>query len=354
MQKNIRRFSLILPLIFLLQLSLHAQDDKDNDDNKKEKKYEYEKKKTLTKSYSVSSEKLNIENKFGMVEIHVWNKSEIKVDVEISVSAHTEDWAKSVINDIQVEDSRSGNTIRFKTLFVEDLDKKEGKNGRDKRIKKYENKNTSQNMEVNYAVYMPASNPLVIDNQFGPIILPDYKGEVDLTSKFGKITTGNLSDVKNISVEFGKAMLGNIPGGSLSIKYSSATIARLSGNIKINLEFSTKVFLNIDKDLSGLDLKASYSTVNVRPIGDVPAAYMIATSFGSFKNKTAIKFSSDEDEEDHGPTFDHEYSGKSGSGNIPVKVKSSFSTVILGEASEEEMKGEDPEKDKHKKKTVTI
>jgi hypothetical protein len=80
------------------------------------------------------------------------------------------------------------------------------------------------------------------------------------------------------------------------------------------------------------------------------ASYNISTSFGSFKNTTDIKFTSDEDAgKDRGPKFDYEYSGKSGNGNIPVKVKSSFGKIIVGEASEEDMKS----KDKNKTKTKT-
>ena len=337
MKQVIRKFSIVLTVLLFLQSSLFAQDDNDNK-NENKKKYEFVKRKTVNKSYNVSSsDKLDIQNSFGSVEVHTWDRNEIKVEVNIEASANTETLAQKILDRIRVNDSQSGKEISFKTN-MKDINN----SGGDK-----------SSMEINYSISMPASNPLQIKNEFGKTILPDYNGEVDLTSKFGKLETGNLSNVKNISVEFGKAKLGNIPGGSLSIKYSSASIARLSGAVKMNLEFSSKVVLNLDNNLNSLDLKASYSTVNLKPLGDLPASYMVSTSFGSFKNKTGIKFSSDEDDDnDHGPKFDHEYSGKSGNGNIPVKVKSSFSTVVLGEATEEDMKGKD--KEKHKSKAVSI
>ena len=343
MKKSIRPLSLMMTMIFLLTLSLRAQkeNDNDNDNNDHQKKLEFVKKKSVNKSYNVSSsDKLNIKNSFGTVEVHVWDKNEIKIDVNIEVSGNTDAVAQKVLDRISVSDEQKGKDISFETN-LKDVNNSHGE---------------KTTMSINYTISMPASNPLQIKNEFGTTILPDYKGEVDLTSKFGKLNTGDLSNVKNISIEFGKAKLGNIPGGSLSIKYSSASIARLSGNVKINLEFSSKVVLNLDNNLTSLDLKASYSTVNLKPIGDLPASYTVSTSFGSFKNKTGIKFSSDEDDDDHGPKFDHQYTGKSGSGNVNVKVKSDFSTVILGEASAEEMddKHKDKDKEKHKSKTVTI
>lgn len=344
MKKTHRLFSLLLPLL-LLQSVLIAQD---NDGGEKKKKYEFEQKKSYNKSYNVSaSDKLIIENKFGAVEIHTWAKNEIKVEAQVLVTAKTEDWARAVIEDIQVEDSRSGGHIKFKTLFSEDLDKKEGGT---KHMDKYKGKDSRQTMEVNYQVYMPASSPLDIENSFGPITLPDYMGEVNLTSKFGSLTTGNLANIKGISVEFGKANLANISGSPVSIKFSKATVAKLSGAVKLNLEFCNSVRLNLDNNLSSLDLKVSYSTVNLKPSGNLPATYTIATSFGSFKNTSNVKFISDENEKEdenrYGPKFDFEYKGKSGSGSIPVKVKSSFSKIIVGDASEEDMKDKGKNKDK--------
>lgn len=199
---------------------------------------------------------------------------------------------------------------------------------------------------------MPEGNPLKVDNSFGPTSIPDFRGDVELTSKFGSLTTGNLSSIKAINVEFGKANLANINSAPVNIKFSKATISKLTGAVKLNLEFCNPVKLNLDNNLSSLDLKTSYSTVNLKPVGDISASYTISTSFGSFKNTTNTKFNSDEDGDDrHGPKFDNEYSGKSGSGSIPVKVKSSFGKVIVGEASEEDMKSKDKNKTKDKSRT---
>jgi hypothetical protein len=202
-------------------------------------------------------------------------------------------------------------------------------------------------MEINYTISMPANNALTVSNEFGPTIIPDFRGEVDLTSKFGSLTTGNLSSIKAIHVEFGKATLANITSAPVTIKFSKAVISKLSGAVKLNLEFCSSVRLSLDNNLSSLDLKTSYSTVNLKPLGNLQASYNISTSFGSFKNTSDIKFTGDEDDNnDRGPKFDFEYSGKSGSGGVPVKVKSSFGKIILGEASEEDMKDKNKQKSK--------
>jgi len=331
MKKITRLFNVLLPLL-IFQQTIIAQNDNNNDNNKK---YEFVKNKSVNKSYNVSSsDKLSIQNSFGEVNVHTWTKNEIKVDVSIEVSSNVETTAQKIIDGITIADSKSSGDISFKTNM-------KGNNN---------SKGEKTTMRINYDISMPASSPLHIVNEFGATIIPDFKGEVDLSSKFGSLTTGSLSNVKAINVEFGKAKIESVVDGPITIKYSSAEIGKLSGNIKLNLEFSSATKINIDNSLTGLDAKVSYSTLNLKPVGEPAVSYTISTSFGSFKNRTNVKFDSDEDDDDKGPKFDHNYNGKSGSGGIQIKIKSSFGKVILGEPTAEDLK--DKEKNKSKGRTA--
>ncbi|GAB2825984.1 DUF4097 family beta strand repeat-containing protein [Ferruginibacter profundus] len=336
MKKISRRlFSVVLSLC-IIQQTVVAQNDNDNDNkNEKNKKYEFVKNKSVNKSYNVSSsDKLKIDNSFGGVEVHTWNKNEIKVDVTIEVSSNVEATAQKIIDGITIDESKSGGDISFKTSI------KGTNNG----------KGENSTMKINYDISMPASNPLRINNEFGSTVIPDFRGEVELSSKFGSLTTGTLSNARSVNVEFGSAKIEST-NGTVAIKYSSASIGKLVGNVKLNLEFSSATKINIDNSLTGLDAKVSYSTVNLKPTGELSASYDISTSFGSFKNRTGIKFDGDDDDDKdgHGPKFDHNYNGKSGSGSVPVKIKSSFGKVILGEPNPDDMK---KEKNKSKSKTT--
>lgn len=333
MKKLIKICSLVLSVLLFAQANLFAQNDNDNGNrNDNKKKYEFVKTKAVNKSYSVSaSDKLNIQNSFGSVKVTTWDRNEIKVDVAIEVSANKEDLAQKMLDRISVTDVKSGGEVSFKTS-MKDVNNSKG---------------DKTSMEINYSISMPASNALTVSNEFGPTTIPDFRGEVDLTSKFGSLTTGTLANIKNIHVEFGKATLANITSAPVTIKFSKAVISKVSGSVKLNLEFCSNVRVNLDNSLTSLDLKTSYSTVNLKPSASLQASYNISTSFGSFKNTSDIKFSSDEDgDNDRGPKFDYEYSGKSGSGSVPVKVKNSFGKIILGEASEEDMKDKNKQKSK--------
>lgn len=106
-------------------------------------------------------------------------------------------------------------------------------NGNKKKGKNYK----QEGMEINYMVYLPAGNPLDASNSFGAMIIGNYKGEASLESKFGSLTAGNLANVKQVSVEFGKADIAAINNGKVTVKFSKAVLGKFSGNVSSNFEF---------------------------------------------------------------------------------------------------------------------
>lgn len=327
-------FSLCSIVLLLCQLNASAQNDNDNDNKKT--KYEFVKTKSYSKSYSLSNDRISIQNSFGKVEVHTWNKNEVKVDVAIETSSNVESVAQKIIDGITINSGDQGNEVWFKT------DNKGSNTG----------KGEKSSMSIDYVVYMPASNPLKLSNEFGATTVPDLKGEVDLVSKFGSLKTGALSNIRSIQVEFGKGSFESIANGTVTVKYSKAEFGKLIGNVKLNFEFCSATKISFDNNVTSLDVKASYSTVNLRPVGDPSASYSIFTSFGSFRNRTGIKFEGGEDDNDRGPKFDHTYTGRSGNGSIPVKLNANFGKVVLGEPSAEDMKEKEKNKDKNKTRTT--
>ena len=196
-------------------------------------------------------------------------------------------------------------------------------------------------MHINHTIQMPAGNTLKIENSFGSIQLPDYNGPVSLVSKFGSLTAGNLPKTEKLWVEFGTATIKNISNADATFKFSTVTIENLTGNNKIKMEFCNASRINVDNDLTSLNLHESYSTVNIRPATNFSATYIIHTSFGSVKDRSNANIQRTDKPDQYGPDSNKNYEGKSGSGSSKIEIKSSFGRIIIGEATEEEMKVKD-------------
>ncbi len=319
-----KKYLNLLNISFCAVLLLSTHKLRADDDPKVEKR------KTFSKSYSISgSDKISVNNQFGEVTINAWDKNEVKVDVTIIAKSATDNRAQEILDRISIEDSKNSKGVSFKTNMKNDhisWDKK-------KTFK-------DDKMEINYQVYMPASNALVLSNQFGTTIVPDMKGMVDISSKFGSLTSGKLSNVKNINVEFGTALIESISNGTLVVKFSRAIINKLDGSVDAVFEHSSGIKLGVENSTKELRVTSAFSTLYVDINKNLGATFDINTSFGELSNKSVFDIKEGAKSESKKPNFNHSYSGKSGNGSTAMKISCSFSQITLGHDLNMELKEE--------------
>jgi hypothetical protein len=282
-----------------------------------------EKKRTYSKTYALgNADRVSLKNQFGEMKIIPWDKNEIKVDITIVTKGSSDEIAQKIMDRIRIEDGRSGTEVYFRTK----MDEMKG-NWDSKKKGEYK----EQSMQIDYAVYMPVSVPLDAQNQFGQMIVPDYRGPVELESKFGKLTAGKLDKVREINVEFGSAFIQSVSGGTISIKFSKAEINHVLGDIVLRAEFSDVVKLVTVNEVKNIDVSASYSHVYLDLPQNLSAQFSVRTSYGEFHNKTQFPIQeTKQSAERYGPTFDKTFTGTSGSGTNRYKIKTEFGEVTIG------------------------
>lgn len=314
MKSIVKSYGLLLLLTLFVSGIVRASGD--------EQEPKYEKKKSYTKSYPVSaSDKAKFDNRFGDLKINIWDKNEIKVEINMSAKANSEEVAQELLDRISIEDGKSGSEV-YVTTKIGDQNQKWPKG------EKYNN----TRFFIDFVVYMPARLTLTAKNEFGKTTIPDYAGELTLSQKFGSLTAGKLSNVKKVSVEFsGGSSIESISNGQLDIHFSRTQVNRLEGNVQVSVEHSGGVKLGIDNSLKNLNIKNSFTQLYLDASNNLSASFDIRTSFSEVDNKSSFSIKEDgEDNDRRGPKFDHDYSGKAGSGNIPIKIKSEFGEVTIG------------------------
>jgi uncharacterized phage-associated protein len=284
-----------------------------------------EKSKTFNRSYPVNmNDVITLQNQFGEMKINTWDRNEIKVDIKIFAKANTDEKAQNILDNIYIQESKSSSGVSFVTKM------KNEKNNWTNSKENSEYKVTG--MKIDYVVFMPAGNPLNASNQFGPMILTDLKGPVTLSTKFGSLTAGRLSQVQEVEVEFGEAKIESVNGGTLIVKFGKGDILQVTGDVDARFEFCNKLRLGVDNNTKALNIRSSYSNIYLNAPSNLSSSIDIKTSFGEFSNKTAfdIKKLGDDESNKHGPKFDKQYNGITGSGSNKLKVKSDFGNVIIG------------------------
>jgi hypothetical protein len=300
--------------------------------------------KLINRSYTVTDQdKLQIDNQFGDVTVTTWDQQKITVDIEIGARAYTDEKAQDILNQIDIKEEKSDHLIGFRTK-VGEIHSHGGS--------RHDGNGDNRTFYIDYVIHMPAGNPLDIHNDFGRTEVPDFKGMVNLTSKYGSLTAGNLAKVGNIDVEFGKATIGDISNGKVVLQYDgSSRIGKISGNVRIVSEFSSRVQVNVGEGVTELTVNESYSGIRMVIDKNLSAQINIHTNFGEFRNESEFTIKEQhEGDEESGPKFDRDYSGTLGDGKAQIKVKSEFGSLRLTTFGDDNGDDDRDNKNKHKDK----
>ena len=234
---------------FLLSLTvlLHAQT--------------YSDKRQQSKSFKIrSGTVVQITNKYGNVNVIPWEKDSVRI--EVSMAAQSKQAAKvvKVLSSIDCEMISSANSISARTVFYD--------NGTTfwKDVVSYAGQviNTNNNLQINYTVYMPATNDIKIDNKFGNVYMDNHSGNADLTVSNGDLQARNFSGKLKLKLEFGSASIQDMDDAQLNINYSDLTLRKVKA-LNLNSRSST-----IDmEDAATIDLISTRDKLNVKRCGSL-------------------------------------------------------------------------------------
>lgn len=206
--------------------------------------------KTFSKSFTMDgSDKLNLSNKYGDVLIKVWDKKEVRVDVDIKAYSSQDGEAQRLLDETTIEASKTGGLISFKT----NMGNRDGNYGSRVRNGKVVWK---REVKVNYVVYMPASNSLSMSTQYGNMTMGNFSGPLYAKVQYGNFTAESLNSNNNyISVQYGKANVEEINVATIKQQYGSGLSLGTVGTLDLNAQY---VAVNIKKIKGNATIKQQY------------------------------------------------------------------------------------------------
>jgi hypothetical protein len=216
-------------------------------------KADIEKRKSVNKSYKVSrATMVELSNSFGKMHVETWDKTEVKVDIEIIVRASNDDRAQNLLDkiNIEIDDGNPSSRLSFRTSIGNN------KSGR----------NTS--FEINYDVSIPSFNALELKNSFGDVYLGDLSGEAEIDVQYGNLNAGRLTGNNDVKLAFGSGFseIDLLSKGDLKVSYSKLGVEEI-GTLDIHSSFST---FETEK-ANSVDLIAKYGEVEIGEINVLEA-----------------------------------------------------------------------------------
>ncbi len=233
--------------------------------------------KEMTKQFFVSPEtKIELSNKYGKIEINTWEKDsviiEIKIRVEEKKLSKLEDAIRGI--DFDITDSQHYLTIRTNV--------EKNKSSLSKEITRFKESvlKSDGNIEVDYTVWMPATNELKVENKFGDVYIGDYQGKVDINISNGNLKAHNFEGELNLVLSFADATINSIKMGYLDCNFSELYVKKAE-TIRLkskSTEFEFQKISNLNaesrrdkfriREIEAIDATSSFTTIRINELTD--------------------------------------------------------------------------------------
>lgn len=231
--------------------------------------------KTFSKGFAVDqSDKIVLSNLYGSIQIKVWDRKEIQVDVDIKAYGNTDQDAQKLLDEVSIEASKSGDQVSYRTR----MDQEQRNWGSGSR----NGKKWRREVRINYIVSMPAANSLTLSQNYGSVTMGDLSGALYAKVQYGNFNAQNLSNTNNyVSVQYGNCNIQSLNGAVIKQQYGSAVtigtvntldlnaqyagvkITTIKGNANIKQQYGSGVTIG---SVDNLNLNAQYANINVSTI----------------------------------------------------------------------------------------
>ena len=220
---------------------------------------------------------LNIDSKFGKVEILNWEKSVVQVEVIMKAESDNKEFANETLQKLNVELSQEGNEIFIKTLIEERITS----NFR-KKVK----------FSVDITVYTPEWINIKLLNKYGSVFIERIDGKADLIVQYGSLTIrelgrSNVKPLNQISLAYSKGTIEKASWLKTDLSYSKLTIDEAQAIICIS-KYSS---LSSEK-INSLVSDAKYDTYSVSSLNNFVGEMKYSNlKVSEFSGKMEIKSS---------------------------------------------------------------
>ncbi len=217
----------------------------------------------FVKRFKVNPEQsIEITNKYGKIELITWEKDSVVFEVKMKVEEKKLSRLDKALDNIDFDFTESQHYLIGRTI----ADKNRSHLGSEFLKFKETLLQTDGSVEIDYKVWLPATNPLKVENKFGDIYMDDYQGELEIRLSNGKLKAHDFNNRTRLFLNFADAMINNMSSGNIESNYSDVYIK--NGN---QISYSGKSSEVEIIELKSLTIDSRRDKFRIRRIGMLEA-----------------------------------------------------------------------------------
>jgi len=235
--------------------------------------------KKIERTYKMTDAgELQLENKYGNINLYGWNKDEVSVVISVKVNHRKKENAEDLLKRISTVIRESDN---FVSIRYEIAEKSSGWFSR-----LFDEANpfdfNRSNIQIDYTVYMPAKAELKVTNTFGDVIIEDWSGKLKALVEHGDLWINQDLNKADITMRYGKLRASDIDYGTLDFKNGTIDIED-SKNLRITSS-GTEIIMNT---INSLEFYSNKDEVTIEEVGTIYGTLKFSTLELNSLNKDA-------------------------------------------------------------------
>lgn len=211
-----------------------------------------------------NSGELQIENKYGNIDVTGWEQNKVAIKISIKVNHRKKENAESLLDRINPEFKTGSNYVSI--------------------VSKISNKNSGwfadffnktnpvdfdkRHVQIDYEVFLPTKAELRLTNRFGDVIIEGWSGPLNTLVEHGNLWVTEDLNKADIILKFGKVRAQdldyadlNLKNGELEMENSNTLRLNSSGSeMDINMVRSLEIYSNKD-DITISEIGSVYGTL---------------------------------------------------------------------------------------------
>lgn len=227
-------------LLFLLIVPFFALAG--SDDPRLEKK--------INREFSIRSDgRVELDNRYGNIDIAIGSSNQVKIDVTIAATAPNERRAQEMLNKVTIAFEEGNNRVSARTDI---------------------GSNTSwtswltpgkTEIDIHYQVSVPADVYLDLVNRFGNIYLETTNRDLEIDLSYGDLRLGDINAKLKLTMMYSEGSISQIKEGNLQMAYSELEMEDAS-QLDLDMKYGDIVSGTIKK----LNLTSSYSDLEANEV----------------------------------------------------------------------------------------
>jgi len=174
--------------------------------------------KQITENFTMTNAgEIQLENKYGEVNFSGWDKNNIAITIDISVTHKKKDNAKELLNRIKPSVKSQGDLVSVQ-FEIEDRNS----NLFNRYFKKVNPVDLDRNnVHINYTIYLPKNAEINVINKFGDVIIDNWNGKLTADVQHGDIWINENLNNADLDVKYGKIRAKSMNYGNIRLKNGS-------------------------------------------------------------------------------------------------------------------------------------